>query len=486
MVSGRTQKERRTQFYTQSVEEGEFFDKNGNTEETEAIDVTKEATTNNPQHRPHRSHDNPGSTPASDSKQTEQAVPNQTAPEDQVVPPKKQHQTEGTPGDTFDTPSVPEEQSLIEGVSDSRGKPQAQSLPNEQTLIRGNGGNAYQVNGDFETADGTLIVSPPYTPLESVSRSWLNNPIGYIAFGSFVTVAVISALIVAFCSMRRWSLCCRRRRRRKGTPWANEIKFHDEYTDEESDEPEDFHQAHYMIESPPQSPIDAFRGSKSRDWLGDMNFAVGEGCKQEAKNSDDFEEASQYDSDGNSLSDLLNGESPNSNEVNPLAAPQSNVDLLGAPPSHNDPLAAPQSPPSSDSLNFAPEPKISPPTVSEVFQKSMSPRWKSGKKPLPVFEDKNTYEELQKQQGDLNQALFLINDKLLEQQRELKAAATALTQKTTRRKHRETTLLHKKITEDIARLEAEKDDIDAKIKTVRNELKAHRHDRRLKLFSSHE
>jgi len=528
MVSDRTQKERRTEFYTQSVEEVEFVDENGQIDETEIIDVTKledleitqpeEYLDNHPmidppdqivdqQHRPNRSHNDAVANTASDLKEIEQEVADRTTPEDQVLPPKTQHHTEGTSGDTFQTPNISEEPSLVvEASGNTQGNPQAQtsgtsgdafetiSVPQgefetpdvqkELPLIRGNDGNSYQANDSFQTVDGTLIVSPPYTPLDSVSRSWMNKPVHYIAFGAFVTVAVLSVLLVMFGRNSRWSLC-RRRRRRKGTLWTNEIKFHDEYTDEESDEPEDFH-AHYMVEPHPKSPIDSFGGSKSHDWLGDMNFAVGEAGKQEAKNADNFEEASQYDSDGNSLSNLLNGESSKSNHIDPLEAAESNVDLLGAPLSHVDHLAAPQSPPSSPSLKFAPAPKNSPPTVSEVFQKSMSPHFRSGKKPLPVFDESNTYDELQRQQGDLNQTLFLINDKILEQQRELKVAASALSQKTTRRKHRETTLMHKKITDEITRLDSEKDDIDAKIKTVRTQLKAHRHDRRLKLFSSHD
>lgn len=546
MVLDRIQKERRTQFRTSSVEPGEFVDEDGHVDETEFIDVP---SSNDSQHRPSRSRTDPLATPAPDAEdqgaqadqqasQSEEAVVEQTAPEDQFMP-KKGHQMGGTPGDTFETPNIGKAQPDTGGTSDgafqtptvpeepsqssgnaqpakSNGAfqtvtvPQGElqsgttsgdtfetpNIPQEQMITVDTSGNTIETpgvpqerpqirgnGGSFQTADGSgsLIISPPYKPPDSGSSSpsWLDSPMDYFAFGAFVTISVMAAfLVMCGCNSGR-SFCRRRRRFRKlGERWANEIKFHDEYdvTDEDSD-PEDFHAAQYLADSHPHDPINAFGGSKSGDPFGDMNFAVGEeeGDKdsQEIQKVNDFDfheddksEASSYDSDGNSLSDLLNGEATKSNR--------------------GDSLSEPDSPPSSPLVNFDPEPTFSPPTVSEVFKNSMSPHWKNGKKPAPVFDESSSFDELQRRQGDLNQALFKINDQLLEQQRELKAAANNMSQKATRRKHRETSVLHKKITDEISRLESEKEDIDAKIKAVKTQLKTHRYNRRLKLFESHD
>lgn len=523
MVSDRIQKERRTQFTTESVEDGEFVDENGKVEETETIDTKRseegsehQPSTDDSQHRPIRPRTDSLATSAPDVEdeavqadqqvsQVEALIEEQSSPEDQVVP-KKGYEMGGTSGGTFETPSVPEERLESEGNTQaetgetSQGEFQTISVPQEQPQIgvtsgdkfetpslpqgelktegtsgeelktKGTSGGAFvtpsvpmaENGGPFQTADGSLIVSPPYVPPVSYSPSYATT---HYVFAPFVAISIVTAIIALFYCNKRWPRC--RRRQRQGEPWANEIKFHDEYdiTDEDSDAPEDYG-AQYMVESQPNGPIDSFGGAKSSDWLGDMNFAVGEGKEndQATKKADEFDfdeekgEASDDDPDGNSLSDLLNGES----------------------------ILASESPPPSPLLKFAPEPEISPPTVSEVFKSSMSPHWKNGKKPTPMFGEENTFEELQQQQGDLNQALFLINDNLLEQQRALKEAEKILEQKTTRRKHRETTLLHKTITEEIARLESEKDDIDAKIKATRTKLKAQSHNHRLKLFDAHE
>jgi len=391
----------------------------------------------------------------------------------QVQPPENVYMVR----DTFETPSAPLEQSQTERTA---GSFQTPSAPPEQPKtgattgngIRGSGGNG------FATPGASLIVDPDVSfDVDQPSSSWLNHPMDYFAFWAFVTVAVVTVVFLIVGRYRRWVICGRRRKPR-GKRWANEINFHDEYesTDEDTDDPEDFNNS-YMAESHPNGPIDSFGGSKSVDWLGDMNFAVGEEDNQDAKKADnptdfvkDEDEESEsevsYDSDGNSLSDLLNGESSQSNR--------------------GDSLLAPQSPPVSPSVDFAPDPKILPPTVSEVFKNSMTPHWENGKKPAPQFEQHNTLEELHRQQGDLNQALFSTNDQLLEQQRELKAASKKLGLKTTRRKHRDIMQKHQSIVEEISRLEDEKDDIDAQIKTAKSKIKAHRHDRRLKLFANHE
>ena len=518
MFSSSIQKERRIQFITESIEDGEFVG-----EETETVGTEPEEVDDG-QHRPIRSRSDPSATSAPNSEdeavpadqqvsQTEEMVEEQTTAEDQVIPKKNDQLMGEASGDTFEPSSDPEEnpessgtsQPVFGGRSDgmfqtisvpqeqpqtgvaSRDEFETKTFPQEQLMTGGTSGGGFETpsvpqaqpqvggnGGSFHTSDGILIVSPPYNP---VAESSAPSTVHYVTYSLFVALSVVAALFAIFYCHSKW-LCCRRQRRKKGEPWGNEIKFHDEYdiTDEESDSPQD-----YRAYSHHQEAIDAFGGSKSRDWLGDMNFAVGEekDGDQDTHKADDFdfdeekggeESDDDDDPDGNSLSDLLNGESSRSSRGESMLAQESAL----------------YSPPASPLLQFAPEPEIAPPTVSEVFQNAMSPHWKNGNKPTPLFEEENTFEELQREQGDLNQQLFLINDKLLEQQRELKDAANALTQKTTRRKHRETTLLHTKITEEIARLESEKDDIDAKIKTVSTKLKAHKHDRRLKLFDAHE
>jgi len=498
-------------------------------------DQLGQAAADDQQHRPSRDHSDPLVAPAPDSEDDDaeddaedepsaKADDNETAAEDQVVPKRQPQTAEKENDDAFQTPSVNQQQqpeTVEEEAEDSfqtPSAPQVQLADNEDTerfetpsapqgeLQTGStmeelfqtpstggefstsyvpqGQAPFKGNGSgFSTPGASLVVdndpfSADASSSPSSSLSWLNNPKDYFAFGAFVTVAVITSVLLIVGRYQRWYVCGRRRRREpQGTPWANEIKFHDEYedTDEDTDDPEDFYN-NYMVDSHPKAPIDLLGGSKSIDWLGGMNFAVGEeGSHNDAKSAENFDDFSQseqsqssvsYDSDGNGLSEILNGDSSNSNR--------------------GQSLFVEPSPPVSPLVHFAPEPEISPPTVSEVFRNSMSPHWENGKKPAPRFEEYNTLEELEREQGDLNQALFLINDQLLEQQRELKVAAQALTQKTTRRKHREATQNHKSITEEIARLEAEKDDIDAKIMTVRTKLKAHRHDRRLKLFANHE
>lgn len=410
------------------------------------------------------------------------------------VPQVQQQQTIEVAEDSFQTPNVQLPQNEDAERSQTPDvKPQTGTTAKESAFQTPSTGDAFATpyvqqetpplrgnNGSgFSTPGATLMVDPDATFVAdgSSSASWLNNPTDYFAFGAFVTFTVIAGVLLLVGRYHRWAFC-RRRRKRRGTPWANEIKFHDEYesTDESTDDPEDFYN-NYMVDSLRKDSPDSFGGSKSADWLGDMNFAVGEEDNQDddAKSADNFDDFSQdeqsqssmsYDSDGHGLSDILNGDNSNSNR--------------------GQSLRAPPSPPVSPLLNFAPDPENSLPTVSEVFRNNMSPHWENGKKPAPRFEEHSTFEELEREQGDLNQALFLINDQLLEQQRELKATDKALTQKSTRRKHRENTQKHKTITEEIARLESEKDDIDAKIRTVKTKLKAHRHDRRLKLFSNHE
>merc|ERR1711935_1027958 len=164
------------------------------------------------------------------------------------------------------------------------------------------------------------------------------------------------------------------------------------------------------------------------------------------------------ESDGNnSLQDILNNESSSANE-------------------------------GTFSLNFNDLPSMSPqvqrPTVPQLFQDTLSSHWKQAKLGLlPLTSDNedsnnNTFCELQQEQDELNKFIFTLNDSILERQQELDAAAKTLTQKITRRKHKEAFVQHKEIFQEINRLEEEKEDVDAKLKTVRTKIKGHRMERR--------
>jgi len=305
------------------------------------------------------------------------------------------------------------------------------------------------------------------SPTEAMNAAQLT----YFGIGSLVGMAL--ATVVAFYLGRRrnsWRYGRRQRGSLNHKPWDNEIKFHDECDSTDNDEFDDLEDGYgyykNYLESHPRGPIDAFDGRSfdetsededEHDWLGGVGFEEDGSHNSESVNEFPYveDESERSEDDNDSIELLLNGDSPISNRSSSLL-------------SYSTPLS-----PSENTF--------SPPTVSEVFQNTISSHWKQA---LPLTRPSNTstFEELQKEQEELNKSLYLLNDHLLEQQRELEDAAQTLSNKTTRRKHRDSFQQHKKITDEIARLEAEKDDIDVDLKEVRSKIKAHRLERRRKLF----
>merc|ERR1711933_633275 len=110
-------------------------------------------------------------------------------------------------------------------------------------------------------------------------------------------------------------------------------------------------------------------------------------------------------------------------------------------------------------------PVVKRPTVPQLFQDTLSSTWKQTKLGLlPLTNDNedsnnSTFVELQQEQEELNKFIFNLNDSILAKQRELDNAAKTLTQKITRRKHKETFVEHKRIAEEIHRLEEQKEDV---------------------------
>lgn len=351
--------------------------------------------------------------------------------------------------------SEAEAELIPEGLSAQSGVQEEEVAGEEQQTVQEEQQPVYNDQprnyGAFETPPAALLVSTD-SPRIDISQ------VTYFCVGAFVGIALAIVLVVNLSRRRRWA-CRHRQKRGDLKAWANEIMFHDECDITDVDDfvdPEDHYNSHFH--SHPRCPIEDARGSafanaNESNWLDGIGFDD----REENENGtnefgfaekDDDSESSGCDSDGNdSLCDLLNFDASNSPNV-----------------------------------KFTSEPEILPPTVSQLFQNSMSSRWKE--KPAPPFEDTNSgwLEELNAQQGFLNKSLFMLNDQLLEQQRELEDAAKILAQKVTRRKHRESLLKHQNIAEAIVRLEGEKDDVSAKLKTVGTKIKAHRMDRRRKLF----
>eukprot|EP00537_Pseudo-nitzschia_pungens_P000459 CAMPEP_0172363352 /NCGR_PEP_ID=MMETSP1060-20121228/6740_1 /TAXON_ID=37318 /ORGANISM="Pseudo-nitzschia pungens, Strain cf. cingulata" /LENGTH=449 /DNA_ID=CAMNT_0013086079 /DNA_START=475 /DNA_END=1824 /DNA_ORIENTATION=+ len=103
----------------------------------------------------------------------------------------------------------------------------------------------------------------------------------------------------------------------------------------------------------------------------------------------------------------------------------------------------------------------------------------AAKPPTPIA---TSFENIQKEQESLNASLYKLNDQLVHQQRELEQTALGMTTKTTRRKHKEHYQQHKQISDKIAELESQKEEISQKLKLIQKEIKAQRRERRRKLF----
>jgi len=308
------------------------------------------------------------------------------------------------------------------------------------------------------------------------SRKYQMDKISVEYFGVGAMVGIGLAVMIAFrIGCRRRRFLKERKRRRTFNHYDDTIKFRDESdsvdewgsTDESTAyDPEGIH---YMERQPISFD------STDTDWLGCIGFGNrdDEGSYID-ENMNDLDESSCYSSDyssecsndcesdgNNSLQDILNNESSSANE-------------------------------GTFSLNFNDLPSMSPqvqrPTVPQLFQDTLSSHWKQAKLGLlPLTSDNedsnnNTFCELQQEQDELNKFIFTLNDSILERQQELDAAAKTLTQKITRRKHKEAFVQHKEIFQEINRLEEEKEDVDAKLKTVRTKIKGHRMERRRRLF----
>jgi len=324
------------------------------------------------------------------------------------------------------------------------------------------------------------------------SRKYHMDKIAFEYFGVGAMVGIGLAVMIAFrIGCRRRRFLRERKRRRTFNHYDDTIKFRDECdsvdewgsTDESTAyDPEGIH---YMKRHPVSFD------STDTDWLGGIGFANGddEGSYID-ENMNDLDESSCYSSDystesstdcqsdgNNSLQDLLNNESSSADEG--VFSLNSN-DL----PSMSPEVKRPTVPQLFQVLS----PQVKRPTVPQLFQDTLSSHWKQAKQGLlPLTSDNedsnnNTFCELQQEQEELNKFIFTLNDSILERQRDLNAAAKTLTQKITRRKHKEAFVQHKKIYQEINRLEEEKEDVDAKLKTVLTKIKGHRMERRRRLF----
>lgn len=363
---------------------------------------------------------------------------------------------------------------------DEQAAPEEEWLQREQSKIFQNEGNNNK--GDkVETAGTTLtgsspsFSSPDTTELAPATANTFFDRFDFkqtMFFGlGSVAGMVLAAMIACYLHRRR------RRCISKGLkPWTNEIDFDDEYsTDESYDSIEGGYGVNY--------PIDY-----DQDWLGGVGFETDGEATEKAFDDDgtlgglyagdDRSDTSScsYDDeeDGNSLSDVVN----NSQRTSSLG--------LGSPPA---------SPPISSSSLYSPD--ISPPTVPELFQNTLSSLGKVDPLALGAMSDPlsvsgsslsgssvgsgSSFPELSKEQEELNRCLFLINDQILEQQRNLEAAKEEMSGKSPRQKLRDSREEPKKIVEMIILLENKKDEIESKLKAVRSKIKAHRMGRR-KLF----
>lgn len=333
----------------------------------------------------------------------------------------------------------------------------------------------FQFSGGFQTPGAALLSASsstfPEIPLSDspapkvVTRSSIDaQQLTYFCVGAVVGMA-LATLAAYHYNRRRRSLVLRRRGNSRrdsfdSKPWAHEIQFRDECDSTSDEDDSDYlEEGDYRNSNP---PIDSYsENSRSRDWLGGVGFDEESTNHSESINNDNgpflLDDESNTDNGEvvDEMDDLLNnGDSSKSNH--------SSVPSLS-------PLSSP--------LADGP----SPPTVKELFfENAISSRWTSDTD--ASNESDQIYYQLQKEQEELNKDLFVLNDKLLEQQRELEVAAKNMTQKTTRRKHRDHYNHHKSITEEIAELEKDKESVAQKLTVIRLKIKHHRLERRRKLF----
>ena len=264
-------------------------------------------------------------------------------------------------------------------------------------------------------------------------------------------------------------LCCRRRKRqsqrwktRKLKPSTNEIQFKDEYetSDESLSSAENGRDNH---------PIDR------NDWLAGVGFEKKDEGKAhpfvfaEKVISDSSSSYGGDDENDEGLFHALNGKSSSANRTSRMtldSPPRSSRVTLDSPP-HSSRLSP---------RGLLGSSVISPPTVSELFQNTISSHWKVAP-PISLGGDGSSVssrgsngrinKKLAAERDELNKSLFLLNDQILEQQRKLGASSE---------KSR-----HHEITKTIRVLEGNKADIELKLKSVRSKIKSHKEERRRKL-----
>eukprot|EP00531_Pseudo-nitzschia_arenysensis_P015653 CAMPEP_0116139966 /NCGR_PEP_ID=MMETSP0329-20121206/13589_1 /TAXON_ID=697910 /ORGANISM="Pseudo-nitzschia arenysensis, Strain B593" /LENGTH=354 /DNA_ID=CAMNT_0003635035 /DNA_START=91 /DNA_END=1155 /DNA_ORIENTATION=+ len=274
------------------------------------------------------------------------------------------------------------------------------------------------------------------------------HPFGFFAFGIFAGMAV-AMLVVCF----RRSHRSRRKKLKNLKAWTNEIHFKDECSSDNS-----------SLENAERGYNDLPIDYKNNDWLGGVGFDKNE-MGHSRVNSNPFVFAEKATSDSSSsnggddndiaLFNALNGDSPNTESPPPLT--------LDSPS---------QSPPVSPTNLLSSEPAFSPPTVSELFQNTVSSHWRMSAPPLSLggssvssgSTNGSVNEELSMERDDLNKSLFLLNDQIMEQQRNLGSSS----EKTRRQE----------ITKEIRRLEGNKADVELKLKSVRAKIKANKKQRR--------
>lgn len=251
--------------------------------------------------------------------------------------------------------------------------------------------------------------------------------------------------------------------------WTNEIHFKDECSSDNSDL-ENAERRAYNDDFNEDYPIDY----TNNDWLGGVGFDGNETGNVRA-NANPFVFAEKAASDSSSsnggddndiaLFNALNGSSPDTQNGSPLT-------LDSPPPSPQmTPTNLLDSGLSPTNLLDA-DPQFSPPTVSELFQNTISSHWRKAAPPLSLdrtsvssgSSNGSINEELAMERDDLNKSLFLLNDQILEQQRNLSAAS----EKARRQE----------ITREIRRLEGDKRDIESKLRTNRSKIKANKQQRR--------
>jgi len=337
-----------------------------------------------------------------------------------------------------------------------------QPIPEEQSQI-------FHTPGASMTED---LVS-----MESLTERTNRVKVAYFGVGALVAI-VLATIAALYCRRRRRRSWKRQRQIKTIGPWASKnLHFHDEgdSTNDDFDSLEAGSNTRYRY--PPNRPIDERGPSdhlRADDWLGGVGFdkndksrfAENDDRDTDADSVSDSSECSEDDESDTSFCELLSGDSSTLHGASLLNGDSSN--------SKHSSLSL-DSPPRSP-LRLSPEPELSPPTVSELFQNNLSALLN-----LSTNNNSSSYERLQKKQEDLNKSLFLLSDQFLEQQRELEASGKALSEKMTRRKRRDLTYHYENIEDGIELLESEKDRIDEKLKKVRLEIKSYRMERRRKL-----